>query len=475
MPGIVRPEPDTVMVLDPSFYKFQAKKNAAMALLGKGDVELAMKYFQEAKKASPNDEGIKAYESVFVEALEMDKYVKNLMWMSLFLRDKEPKKILDLISSIPQNFYKDERVWSIRNMFITPKTWKDDEVVIYCGKAWEDWNPTSVLKGIGGSEEAVIYLSKELVKLGYKVTVFNSCGDSEGVFDGVTYKPFFAFNPKDSYNILIGWRQNYLTGLKAKKKLIWMHDVPSQGMFTEENIKDIDKIIVLSEYHKILLPSFIQQDKIFVSSNGINLSDFQGNGVLRNPKRLIYTSSYDRGIQHLLLMWPEIKQAVPDAELHLFYGWNTYDEMVKAGARDPKFKNGMLELMAQEGVFEHGRVGHQQLVKEFQRSGIWVYPSHFEEISCISAMKAQAAGCVPVCTDYAALLETVKVGIKVGGRCGNERTNQQLKKELINVLQDEAWQEEVRKEVLNHKDEFGWDKVAQQWHTQLFSPQEVFV
>ncbi|EHJ11445.1 hypothetical protein CWATWH0003_3817t4, partial [Crocosphaera watsonii WH 0003] len=35
----------------------------------------------------------------------------------------------------------------------------------------EDWAYPSIKKGIGGSEEAIIYLSQELVRLGYQVTV----------------------------------------------------------------------------------------------------------------------------------------------------------------------------------------------------------------------------------------------------------------------------------------------------------------
>jgi len=42
---------------------------------------------------------------------------------------------------------------------------------------------------------------------------------------------------------------------------------------------------------------------------------------MRHKHWVIYTSSYDRGLEHLLKMWPDVKKAVPDAELHIFYGW----------------------------------------------------------------------------------------------------------------------------------------------------------
>ena len=469
LPGLVRKEPDTVMVLDPTFYKVGAYMNAALALLGKGDIKLAFQYYQDAKKNSGNSAEITKYESVFTEAHELTQYVEHLMWLCFYTQKKDPDKTKNIIASIPKQSYIDERVWKIRNSFSVPRRWAKNEIAIFCGPSWEPWSPLSTIKGIGGSEEAVIYLSRELTKIGYKVTVFNDCGEMAGIYDGVEYMPWQAFNPRDTFNFIIGWRGHDLRDVKATKRIIWLHDVPQPNTFTVESVKNFDHVIVLSEFHKSLLPKFIPEEKILVSTNGINLEDFEDKSLIRNPHRMIYTSSYDRGIAHLLTVWGEVRKEVPDAELHIYYGWNTFDEMVKKGARDPMFKTAMLPYMSQSGVTEHGRIGHKQLARELQMSGLWVYPSHFEEISCISAMKAQASGCVPVCTDYAALAETVKAGIKVPGNCRTEETAQKYKEELVALLKDNDRQEKLREEVRIHREEFGWNVVAKQWHEQLFS------
>ena len=47
-------------------------------------------------------------------------------------------------------------------------------------------------EGLGGSESAVTFISKELARLGFSVTVFNNCDmdhASPGVYDDVTYRP----------------------------------------------------------------------------------------------------------------------------------------------------------------------------------------------------------------------------------------------------------------------------------------------
>jgi len=467
--GVSKKVPNTMNIIDPSVYGYLTQINMALCYFHIGDMEKANQLFQLAKKSVPNHEFVKKYESLFEQGLENNNYVKHLAWLVQYTKRNDPSKLVKLVEAIPTSMLKDERIHVLRHKTLPPKVWHKKEIAIYCGLGLEEWAPPSVHSGAGGSEEAVIYLSQELNRLGYSVTVFNSCGEMEGEYGGVKYKNYYEFNPNDLFNIVIAWRGNIFGGLNAKKKVIWLHDVP-EGMFKKGDEETFDKVLVLSQYHKTLLPDFIPDEKICVSANGINLKDF----VLkvepeRNPYRLIHTSSYDRGIENLLHMWSDIRKEVPQVELHLYYGWNTYDHLASLGMRDNKFKEYMVKLMDQPGVIDHGRVGHKKLNKEFYKSGIWVYPSHFEEISCISAMKAQACGCVPLVINYAALKETVKSGIRIDGKGGVGDANEKFKAELISLLKDTNKQEELRKEVLTHKSEFSWANVAKQWHEEIFS------
>ena len=109
--------------------------------------------------------------------------------------------------------------------------WSTKTIVIYSNFSFhvEDWSPVSIDKGIGGSEEAVIYLSQELAHLGYEVTVFNRCGDMEGEYNGVIYSSVDKFNPSDEFNIFVchrAWAQPMEMKIQAKKIVVWMHDNP---------------------------------------------------------------------------------------------------------------------------------------------------------------------------------------------------------------------------------------------------------
>lgn len=464
--------PKSFMLVDPSSYTWRPALSLSYAYFQVGQFEKAKETLAYVKKFVPTLDFVKENEQLFTKAVDHKKFVEHYFWIAHFIKEREPKLLQNLINSVPSELNENELLVKFRHANTAPKNWEANSVVIYCGQAWETWADPSVLTGIGGSEEAVIYLSRELVKLGFDVTVFNSCGDFEGDYHGVHYRNYVYFNPNDEHNILIAWRNNiFQYGVKAKKRIVWLHDVvPNDWFRTKDEIESVDSLVVLSEFHKSIIPETFPREKIYVSRNGINLADFEMNGVVRNPHRLIYTSSYDRGLVHLLDIWKDVKKEIPDAELHCFYGWETYDKMVKRGAiKDDSFKQYLLPLLAQPGINDHGRVGHKQLVKEFQKSGIYAYPSHFAEISCISAMKAQAAGAIPVVTNYAALSETVKIGFKVDGKAGEGDTNERYKRTLIDLMKETEKHEEYRKMLEKHKPTFGWSAVAKEWAEELFA------
>jgi FkbM family methyltransferase len=186
--------------------------------------------------------------------------------------------------------------------------------------------------------------------------------------------------------------------------------------------------------------------------------------IVRNPHRIIYGSSYDRGLEHLLKMWPDIRKEIPDAELHIYYGWNLFDLGYSDNPERMAWKEKMNGLMQQDGITHLGRISHEAVIIENREAGIWAYPTHFGEISCITAMKAQAYGAIPVVVDYAAVSETVQHGIKVRGDIYDPETKEEYKKALISILKDTELQEKIRKPMMDWaKDYFAWSKVARQW------------
>ena len=195
-----------------------------------------------------------------------------------------------------------------------------------------------------------------------------------------------------------------------------------------------------------------------------------GGSNQRNPKVIVYGSSYDRGLIHLLEMWPDIKKAVPKAKLRIFYGWDLFLVGYRDNPERMAWKAKIDGLMEQDGITHLGRISHGAVKKEFENAGLWAYSTHFGEISCITGMKAQAYGAIPVVINYAALAETVQYGIKVDGDVYDQETKDEFKKQLIDLLNDEKRQEKIRSEMTPWaQSKFGWDKVAKQWSEEFKS------
>jgi glycosyltransferase involved in cell wall biosynthesis len=167
-------------------------------------------------------------------------------------------------------------------------------------------------------------------------------------------------------------------------------------------------------------------------------------------------------------MWPDIKKEIPDAELHVFYGWKLFHQFYHDNPERMEWMNKMNKLMEQSGITHHGRVCQTEMEEWCKKCGIWAYSTSFYEINCISAIKAQAWGAVPVVINFAALKETVQFGKKVDGDIWDKETREEYKQALIEALKNDKWQEEQRTKMIPWaKGKYGWDKIAQQWDNEF--------
>jgi GT2 family glycosyltransferase len=187
---------------------------------------------------------------------------------------------------------------------------------------------------------------------------------------------------------------------------------------------------------------------------------------MKNHK-LIYTSSYDRGLEWLLQMWPEIKKKYPDATLEICYGWNTFDVLLANNPERQSWKVQMISAMKQDGIKDHGRIGKEELKKLRQECGILAYPSHFFEIFCISAVEAALDGVVPVVTSLGALPETVQSGVVVDGDIRDESTRTKYLEELLSLMGDETRRKKLAKEGMEFAKQFSWTFIAQKWNDEF--------
>jgi glycosyltransferase involved in cell wall biosynthesis len=468
--GLSLPPTQTVLFINPFDRESEIHKYLNMALNKLGDVRGALESVKTGLKKEPSNHFFINNKKIYENFIACSEIIQNLN----ILNDngKIESSDLDYITSIINGQNKTQQ-----NQFKSlNKSNHKLDIVFFAGNGLEIWTPESIRKnGIGGSELMMHEMSKRLAKLGHKVRIYNSCGTFDGwIFDDVQYLSSEKYHDINCDVCIVSRRADALDdcyNINSKLKLLWIHDTAAMGA-TNERLLKADRILTLSNWHRDL---FIQNycvhpDQVIKTRNGIDLNRFDKK-IQKNQFKCINSSSPDRSWPILLDVWPKIKERVPQAELHLFYGFNNWDI---SSQNDP----GQIELIAHLkqkikdmkplGVVYHGRVDQEQLAQEFMSSGVWVYPTFFSETSCLSAMEAQAGGCRMVTSSIAALNETA------GDRAAlidGDWTSPEYQKSFINACIG-ALQNPDNSDRLQFKEyaknNFGLDELANEWNTMFF-------
>lgn len=178
--------------------------------------------------------------------------------------------------------------------------------------------------------------------------------------------------------------------------------------------------------------------------------------MTRRKHSVGYFSAYYRGLECLLNMWPAIRKEIPDATLDVYYGWESWLALQGPDDFYERMERRFAELKDQ-GVTVHGRVSHAKLADAMRSTAVWAYPTEFTEIHCITALKAQEAGCYPVVTNVGALAETVQCGDKIRTRriYTDEYQQEKFVKAVVSALKEGKEGKPV--------ENCDWSDVAKQW------------
>ena len=349
-------------------------------------------------------------------------------------------------------------------------TWPGGSIVYICGNSMSRFDPTQ--KFHGGSEKAVIQLCKHWAKnpMVTSVTVFGNV--NEGKYDGVEYKSFDKLNLADKFDTVILWRKfgiNQITSIKANNILVDYHDYVNN----DDQLKIVSalakKVFVKSLYHRDQINRTVRNGCIEVIPNGVEEDVFNTARskqlTPRNPKRFIYTSSYERGLEKILkYCWPYIRKNVPDAELHCFYGMKI---------ESPMLKNKINKLFAEtDGVYDHGRVDINEIIQERQTSSFHIYlTDHESEIDCISIRESALLGCIPLITNENVFNERIGKFFKMDRQNNEIESYKDIANDIVKMINDEEYTEDLRKEIQERalKVEPSWDTVASEWIKSIFS------
>ena len=221
------------------------------------------------------------------------------------------------------------------------------------------WKPTDIR--LGGTEDSVVQWAKRLRARGHTVDIYDN--DNRNSYPG-------------GYDVCINVKSPDKPPLE-----------PTLYLTNETDASRHD----LSMYDGVIWPTQWAVDNIptnakrtFILPYGYDSRHIYTGQKIRY--QCFYGSSPDRGLDTLLNVWPEIHMKHPQATLLLTYG-----------AQVPPL----------EGVMNLGVVDEETMVDIYRTSDFWCHPCNGGELYCITGIKAQAAGCIPVIIPRMALSETV--------------------------------------------------------------------
>lgn len=344
--------------------------------------------------------------------------------------------------------------------------------VLWVGQNIENWGPDAPdTTGIGGSETAAIAVCRGLAARGWDVTVYG-CPPREETRDGVRWlrhEKFDGVGP--DVDVFVSSRDPSVmqARVEAKVKLLWLHDINCGPPHAELErwLLRFDRVLCLSQWHKqhlLEMTPTLHESRVVVTRNGIDLERYAAFSLAPRANKMIWSSSPPRGLDMLLSNMPYIRSGVPDAELHVYYGFETWEAFARLRPQTgelQEIERYKQALRSTEGVVWHGRVNQKQLAEAQLSAKVWPYITEFTETSCITAMECQAAGAVPVTTRLAALAETVKVGklIDPGPMYGQEFVD-----EVVRLLTDEPyWNTQAEWAHSEAVRNFSWATLVDEW------------
>lgn len=303
----------------------------------------------------------------------------------------------------------------------------------------DHWDDRDFETGIGGSEALMILYARTFAKYGHDVVVFAPT-DQPGIYNGVEYKPVVD---DDHFDAVISIRE--------AGPLYQFPDADIRAVLaTQPYLSDIPQavgagacnlVITISPYQTKLYrkerPDIA--DVLYQSSAGVNLEDYTVTSMSKNPYLCLYSATPERGMSHLIDIWPRIKADAPRAELAItgglqLYGWS--DDSV-----EDRFGDIYNQLRDLDGVRILGTLPRSDLVLLQRRTLIYLYPSTHDEMCCINILEAMAARMAAVTTNRGAVadwIEDGKTGYLLDGTPGERDYNDKFVQRAVSLLKDPA-------------------------------------
>lgn len=354
--------------------------------------------------------------------------------------------------------------------------------------------------GIGGSETVAFQLAIEL-STKYDVYVvgtvspesYSKNGCNVHFVNQTTSQMLDIFKELEFEKVIISrylYFFNLIDRVKYDKCYIWAHDICLFGDIKESTVQpaqellykyyeNIDGVICLTNWHANLFMNMypILKNKILCINNSLGASQ-QGDSVLpffdlktkkTTPLKFVYTSRPERGLEQLILVWPQILKQFSNATLHI----SSYCAFPNPNNEfEIQLHNNIKQL---DNIVLHGSLNKTELYNMISDADYWLYPTCFSETSCITSMEMMLHGVVCLYYPRAGLINTMNnQGFMINS--GQEldiinylESNQQIKQQSIQqahqyVVDNCLWNSRI----------YEWFNLLESQNNMIFNPKNTF-
>lgn len=349
---------------------------------------------------------------------------------------------------------------------------------------FEDWDwRNSVDRGIGGSETSHVEMAWRLARRGHEVICYAPIPpDCPGEWRDTFWKRYEEADfTLDGLWILYRCPEildQFGPCRPDQPRWLMCQDTWYPTM-TPERAAKLDRVLTLCTDHAqhMLAAAPYLKEKLWRTSNGVKVDlirDLERKPIARNPYKLVYASSPDRGLVPLLEIFKHARELQPALELHIFYGLDNIEKLLAQGhgwatQHFAGLKAKLDRLTQQPGVTWRGRVSQVELYQEWLSAGLWAYPTDFTETSCITCMEAQALGAIPITRPLWALTDNVRHGVWIDGSPAMDAlVRARYVGEIYRLTQDLSIQERLRGPMMDWaRATHNWERLIDQWECDL--------
>lgn len=332
---------------------------------------------------------------------------------------------------------------------------------------------------LGGSETAVVSMSRALARRGHGVRVAGVRTTSERVA-GVDYVPnaTLADQLRDRpCDLFLSCRHHDILNqpITARMVGLWYHD-HADAYRGDDLLRARSRAsfsLFLSRFHREGFERRIRGLAPYaeVTSNGVDFEAVDAVLAARSadrPLTFAYASRPERGLDYLLReVWPGIRARYPDAELLI----STYDAPPPTTSELARHY-ALCDHLARTtpGVMMLGTLPRREFWRRLVECRALLYPTSFPEVSCMVALEAQALGVPVVTTDAFGLSETVACqDTRVGAPWGSREYLRSFLDIVGRLVDDAPFLASARAAGRRHvrPETCSWDAIAASWEAMV--------